>query len=449
MEPQEKLTARQFIIDRLHDIQRKAEANNYTDALASIKEVKASDVKNIYLIALEKQIAKLSDTSLPAENRIEIIKSLPSMIDRAISDVQRRASAPKADEAQKGQKEAALEKLKRQYFQRADDYVEKQEYQHALEEIRRIYIIEPGSVVAKEYEQKIGQLAALHARWEAQKTPTAEAIGADKSLSAAESTKEKIVLEKEPGKSKLPLIAAAVVVLAVGAWFFFSRSSNGTQAEQELTQQPSILQESISPASTTTTTPEPQSKNEIVAITETPKPSAKTQTERPVVKSAAPEQKPAQSKVTPVAKAPVTTQQQAAQQAQQSTQQPPAQQQQAIQPVVNTPPPQTAQQEVKTAESTPAPVPFVAVETQPEIIKRVAPKYPDTAVKLGIQGTVYIEVTIDAQGKPTGTKIIKGIEVFNDAAIEAAMKYTFKPATMSTGPVPSKMTVPFIFSIKR
>ena len=73
---------------------------------------------------------------------------------------------PKTEDSQKLQKEAALEKLKSQYFQRADDYVEKKAYQHALEEIRRIYIIEPGSVVAKEYENKIEQLSALHARGE-------------------------------------------------------------------------------------------------------------------------------------------------------------------------------------------------------------------------------------------------------------------------------------------
>ena len=166
MEQQEKMNTQQSIIDQLHDIQQKAEANKFDDALASMKEVKALDAKNIYLIAIEKQIAKLCDPSLPAENRTAIIKSLPPMVERAIGDVQRRANVTKLDDSQKLQKEAALEKLKSQYFQRADDYVEKKEYQRALEEIRRIYIIEPGSVVAKEYEKKIEQLAALQARGE-------------------------------------------------------------------------------------------------------------------------------------------------------------------------------------------------------------------------------------------------------------------------------------------
>ena len=91
MEPQEKMDTQQFIIDRLHDIQKKAEARNFTDALASMKEVKAADAKNIYLIAIEKQIAKLNDPALQAENRAAIIKSLSPMIDHAISDFQRHA----------------------------------------------------------------------------------------------------------------------------------------------------------------------------------------------------------------------------------------------------------------------------------------------------------------------------------------------------------------------
>jgi len=101
MEPQEKKGTQQFIIDRLQDIHRNAEAANFADALAAIKEVKAADPKNIYIIAIEKQIAKLNDPALQGENRTAIIKSLPPMVDRAISDIQRRASAPKIEDTQK------------------------------------------------------------------------------------------------------------------------------------------------------------------------------------------------------------------------------------------------------------------------------------------------------------------------------------------------------------
>jgi protein TonB len=441
MEPKDILTTQQFVVDQLHDIQRKAETSNFTDALVTIKEVKTADSKNIYLIAIEKQIAKLCDSSLPEESRSGIVRSLPSMIDRAISDIQRRASVPKVDESQKEQKEAALEKLKSQYFQRADDYVEKKEYQRALEEIRRIYIIEPGSVVAKEYEQKIEQLAALHARNEVEaatsagiketkadvKEPKVEVKKPKKADPVIEPPKEKVVLQPEenPKKSKLPILiaAAAVVILAIGAWIFFSRnSSSGTQINQQQTQPPSPMQDSvIIPLPTTTSTP--QSGKGSAPIAETSKQPVKIEKKQTEVK-------PVQPATTPATTQPTNTKPQAGQ------------------PPSATPTQQPAQQPT-TTESAPAPMPFVAIENPPEIIRREPAKYPEIAIKMGIQGRVTVEVTVDVQGKPIQTKVVKSSsDVFNDAAVEAVMKYTFKPAMQSTGPVTAKVYIPIDFRLK-
>jgi TonB family protein len=430
MEPQEKMDTQQFIIDRLQDVQRKAEASNFAEALATMKEVKAADTKNIYLIAIEKQIAKLSDPALQAENRAAIIKSLHPMINRAISDVQRHAAVPKPEESQKIQKEAALEKLKSQYFQRSDDYVEKKEYQRALEEIRRIYIIEPGSVVAKEYEKKIEQLAALQARGE---SPTAP-------LEAVKEIKETVPVaqvqkEEEPGavKSNLPkilIIAAAVVILSVGAWLILSKGSSGKSGDQGLAEQPALTQENTTPTLPTTTTSTPQSGKETAPTVETAKQSAKNQKTALEEKSALLEKKPVQ---TPTVSQPVRTQTQP-----------------STQPVVNPSTTQPVQQQTKPASSTPAPMPFVAIESQPEFIHREPAIYPEIAKKIGLQGRVTVEVTIDAQGKPIQAKIVKSAsDVFNEAAIEAVMKYTFKPAMMSTGPVTSKVMIPIDFRLTR
>jgi periplasmic protein TonB len=435
MEPQEKIDTQQFIIDRLQDIHRKAEANNFAEALTAMKEVKAMDAKNIYLIAIEKQIAKLNDPALEAENRTVIIKSLPPMIDRAISDVQRRTIAPKADDSQKVQKEAALEKLKSQYFQRSDDYVEKKEYQRALEEIRRIYIIEPGSVVAKEYEKKIEQLAALQTRGESPAPPEEGVKESKKNIPAAEVPEEKEIPAEKSNKSKILIVAAAAVVLLLaGIWFFLSKNSSNKPGDQGIAQQSSSSQESITPTLPTTTTSTPQSGQEPTPTEETTKQSAKVQKTTPEVKPVTAEKKPVQ---TPVTTPPVRTQTQPAQQ--------PVQQ-----PVVNTPQQQPVQQQAKPAESTPAPMPFVAIESQPEFIHREPAIYPEIAKKMGLQGRVTVEVTIDAQGKPIQAKVIKSAsDVFNEAAVEAVMKYTFKPAMMSTGPVTAKIMIPIDFRMAR
>jgi protein TonB len=433
MEPQEKMDTQQFIIDRLQDVQRKAEASNFAEALAAMKEVKAADTKNIYLIAIEKQIAKLSDPTLQTENRAAIIKSLHPMINRAISDVQRHTAAPKPEESQKVQKEAALEKLKSQYFQRSDDYVEKKEYQRALEEIRRIYIIEPGSVVAKEYEKKIEQLAALHARAESPVAPVAEAVKETKeTVPVAQAQGEKESGGVKSSKTKILIIAAAVVILSIGAWFILSKGSAGKSGEQALTEQPVQTPENTTPTLPTTTTSTPQSGKESAPVVDAAKQSGKNQKTTPEEKIVPTEKKPVQ---TPAATTqPVKTQT--------PVQQP------SSQPVVPPPTTQPVQQQAKPATSSPAPMPFVAIESQPEFIHREPAVYPEIAKKIGLQGRVVVEVTIDAQGKPIQAKVVKSAsDVFNEAAIEAVMKYTFKPAMMSTGPVTAKVMIPIDFRL--
>ena len=435
MEPQEKMDTQQFIIDRLQDIQRKAEASNFDNAIESIKEVKAIDPKNIYLIAIEKQIAKLSDPALEAENRTAIIKSLPPMIDRAIGDVQRRATVPKMEDSQKLQKEAALEKLKSQYFQRADDYVEKKEYQRALEEIRRIYIIEPGSVVAKEYENKIEQLSALQARGESPTLP-AEIVKESKKIApVAQSIEAKSDVTKGSNKTKMLIIAAAVVVvISVGVWIILSNNAGNKSSDQASLQKPALSQENTAPTSSASTTSSPQPGKESSSMVESTKQLSKVQKTTPEIKPLTLDQKPAQ---TPSTSQPVRTQAQPVQQV-------------SSQPVVTTPTTQPAQQQTKAAESTPAPMPFVAIESQPELLRREPAVYPEIAKKMGLQGRVTVEVTIDAQGKPIQAKVVKSAsDIFNEAAIEAVMKYSFKPAMMSTGPVTAKIMIPIDFRMTR
>jgi len=435
MEPQEKMDTQQFIIDHLQEIQRKAESSNFDNALASLKEVKAIDPKNIYLIAIEKQIAKLSDPALEAENRTAIIKSLPPMIDRAIGDVQRRATVPKMEDSQKLQKEAALEKLKSQYFQRADDYVEKKEYQRALEEIRRIYIIEPGSVVAKEYENKIEQLSALQARGESPTLP-AEIVKESKKIApVAQSIEAKSDVTKGSNKTKMLIIAAAVVVvISVGVWIILSNNAGNKSSDQASLQKPALSQENTAPTSSASTTSSPQPGKESSSMVESTKQLSKVQKTTPEIKPLTLDQKPAQ---TPSTSQPVRTQAQPVQQV-------------SSQPVVTTPTTQPAQQQTKAAESTPAPMPFVAIESQPELLRREPAVYPEIAKKMGLQGRVTVEVTIDAQGKPIQAKVVKSAsDIFNEAAIEAVMKYSFKPAMMSTGPVTAKIMIPIDFRMTR
>ena len=57
---------------------------------------------------------------------------------------------------------------------------------------------------------------------------------------------------------------------------------------------------------------------------------------------------------------------------------------------------------------------------------------------------VRVAMTIDATGKPTDLKVIQSTDRFTDQAIlQAASQYRFKPATLNGTAVPIEMTVNF------
>jgi len=446
MEPQEQSQAPEFLITRLRDLQSLIAAKQFEDAHSLVKEAKSFDAKNIYIIAIEKQIVKITDPALVAENREEIVKSFPAMIERAIADTQRRQAAAKPVDTlpEKKEKEAALEKLKSQYFQRADDYVEKGEYQRALEEIRRIYIVEPGSVVAKEYEKKIEQLIEVQAK----KEQKPEEEKADVVQPQKEQPPTTTWEPEEASKTPLIIGIAAVVVLGVIAWFIFKPASNNNEAEQQTAEKPAVT-EWTAPVEERK---EPLAEQKAVA----PDDKAALQTvEKMTAEAKAAEAKAAAEKQQALAKQQAAAKEKPAVKQQPVTNQPvkpktetpqqPVQQQQAAPPPVAQ---QSAQQQQKPAEAAAAPRPFVSIETHAEFLKRVPAVYPDIAYRMKLEGRVVVEILVDAQGKPVQAKVVRTTnEAFNDAAIEAAMKSAFKPAMMSTGPVSEKVYIPYIFKL--
>ena len=92
---------------------------------------------------------------------------------------------------------------------------------------------------------------------------------------------------------------------------------------------------------------------------------------------------------------------------------------------------------------------FVPVEKPPQIVKRVIPLYPPMAMRAGLEGTVYVKILVDKDGKPKKAVVIKSTtEIFNEAAVDAAMQFIFTPAVMNNGPVKVWVAVPFKFKLK-
>jgi TonB family protein len=86
-----------------------------------------------------------------------------------------------------------------------------------------------------------------------------------------------------------------------------------------------------------------------------------------------------------------------------------------------------------------APVQLPAQQQQSEeIIRRaktkVQPSYPDLARKMGITGTVKIEVVVSPNGTVKDARVVGGHPVLASAALDAAKKWRFEPSsTESTG----------------
>lgn len=69
------------------------------------------------------------------------------------------------------------------------------------------------------------------------------------------------------------------------------------------------------------------------------------------------------------------------------------------------------------------------VEKLPELIEAAKPEYPEIARRAGITGNVFVKVLVDKEGIPKKAIVIKtDSELFNQSAINAAMKSKYTPA---------------------
>jgi protein TonB len=84
---------------------------------------------------------------------------------------------------------------------------------------------------------------------------------------------------------------------------------------------------------------------------------------------------------------------------------------------------------------------------EPKKLKNVSPVYPDIAKQARVQGVVILECTISPQGKVTDVKVLRGIPLLNDAAIEAVRQWVYTPTLLNGVPVPVIMTVTVNFKL--
>jgi TonB family protein len=84
---------------------------------------------------------------------------------------------------------------------------------------------------------------------------------------------------------------------------------------------------------------------------------------------------------------------------------------------------------------------------EPRNLTHVNPVYPDVARQARVQGVVIMECTIDAQGKVSDVRVLRGVPLLDAAAIDAVRQWEYTPTLVNGVPVPVIMTVTVSFRL--
>ncbi len=85
---------------------------------------------------------------------------------------------------------------------------------------------------------------------------------------------------------------------------------------------------------------------------------------------------------------------------------------------------------------------------EPHRLKSVTPTYPRIAQQARVQGVVILECTISAQGQVTSVRVLRGIPLLDQSAIDAVKQWVYEPTLLNGVPVPVIMTVTVNFTLK-
>jgi periplasmic protein TonB len=84
---------------------------------------------------------------------------------------------------------------------------------------------------------------------------------------------------------------------------------------------------------------------------------------------------------------------------------------------------------------------------EPRRIKNVDPIYPEVAVMSHLQGIVVLDCTIDAHGRVSGVRVLKGVPMLDDAAVAAVRQWAYTPTLLAGVPVPVVLAVTVSFRL--
>jgi periplasmic protein TonB len=85
----------------------------------------------------------------------------------------------------------------------------------------------------------------------------------------------------------------------------------------------------------------------------------------------------------------------------------------------------------------------------PQKIRHVAPVYPPLAQAARKEGVVILEAVIGEDGKVRSLRVLRSIDLLDQAAVDAVRQWQFTPTLLNGDPVPVVMTVTVSFVLNR
>ncbi|HLG95857.1 MAG TPA: energy transducer TonB [Bryobacteraceae bacterium] len=86
--------------------------------------------------------------------------------------------------------------------------------------------------------------------------------------------------------------------------------------------------------------------------------------------------------------------------------------------------------------------------TPPRLIYQVEPEFSEEARKAKYQGTVVLAIEVDTSGRPANIRVLQGLGLgLDEKAVEAVLKWRFKPALRDGKPVTTAATVQVTFRL--
>jgi TonB family protein len=82
---------------------------------------------------------------------------------------------------------------------------------------------------------------------------------------------------------------------------------------------------------------------------------------------------------------------------------------------------------------------------------QVKPRYPESARRRGIEGTVLLKMRITAQGRVEDVQVVRsaGYPELDESAIEAVRRWRFEPARRNGAPVAEDaVLLPVVFQLQ-